>query len=281
MNLSGIKLFEGVPKIALIAGIPVVAFIVTIGFTLAKNGGDGGQAQPPPTLEVAVQKSQVTPTPQASPTPAVTRTCAQIQGTAYQSDAERDYYTKSCSGATQTATGGGATGGGANQASGPRRAVETTLGDRIIINRIGVDAPVTRAAVGGDGVMPDPVGYFNLVMYDFSAIPGLGGSPSGGGNAVMAGHVDCAACGAGGTPGLAVLYYLRNLGNGDVIEYYTQAGGYFKYVVTYAGDLQPDADWASIVSAGSADLTIITCSGTFVASAHEYTTRRVVQARKA
>jgi sortase (surface protein transpeptidase) len=74
---------------------------------------------------------------------------------------------------------------------------------------------------------------------------------------------------------------MRNLSNGDVIEYYTAAGAYTKYVVTYVADLPPDADWAGIVSAGSADMTLITCSGVFQAAVHEYTTRRVVQARKA
>jgi hypothetical protein len=106
LKRGGLNLFENVPKIALIGGIPVVAFIITISFTLARNGGEEG-AGALPTLEVAVQKSQVTPTPQAVATPTPGRTCAQIQGTSYQSDAERDYYLKSCSGASQAAAGGG------------------------------------------------------------------------------------------------------------------------------------------------------------------------------
>ncbi len=282
MNLRNLRLFEGVPRIVLLAGIPVVAFIVSIGLTLATSTG-GSSSGVPTAVPFSIQKALPTSTPAVVVTPTATpapyRTnCGQINGTAYQSSDERDWFVQNCNGSqpkTTTTTGGG----GAPTVS--RQAIETSLGDRLVIQKAGVNAPVSRTAVQSDGTMPDPTGYFNAVLYDFSSFQGLGGAPGAGGNAVFAGHVDCAACGPGGSPGAAVFYYVRNLAPGDTIEYYTQAGAYIQYVVTYVADLPPDADWGGIVSAGRADLTLITCSGVFQAAVHEYTTRRVVQARKA
>jgi len=272
------SLLENVPRMGIIAGIPVAAFLVTVGLTLASGGGSETPRSP---TSVPVQV-QLAPTSAASPTPQATASgdrtdCAAIAGSDYRSSTEREWFLKNCNGAQAlSSVGGGAAGGGPS-----RYAVETALGDRLVISKIGVDAPVSRAAVSPDGTMPDPTGYFNAVLYDFSAMGGgLGGTPASG-NAVLAGHVDCARCGPGGTPGLAVFYYMRNLVPGDVIEYYTQGGGYYKYVVTYVADLPPDADWGSIVASNAADMTLITCSGTFQSAIHEYTTRRVVQARKA
>ena len=277
IDLASLRRLYQVPRTAFIVGIPVVAFLATMGFSLATSGNDS-QNNAAPTIEVAVQKSQATSTPAAPVSTAIPirTSCSEIQGTAYRSDAERDWYQANCGGGGTASAGGGAV-TRSGTALGPG-AVETSTGDRMVIARIGVNAPVSTMSVGGDGVMPDPKGYFNLVLYDFAAIPGLGGSFTSG-NATLAGHVDCARCGPGGSPGLAVLYYMRNLVAGDVIEWYTQAGGYQKYVVTFAGDYQPNADWASIVASGAADMTIITCTGTF--SGGEYNLRRVVQARKA
>ncbi|HXH21388.1 MAG TPA: class F sortase [Dehalococcoidia bacterium] len=267
------------PRAGFIVGIPAFAFALTIGFSLATGGGDEKNAATP-TVQVVVQQNQTTPTAVATtaPTAVPHRTnCSEIQGTAYRSDAEREWYIRNCSGggATTAASGGGGT--GAPAASRPT-AAEVALGDRLVIPKIGVNAPVSRMAVPSSGVMPDPTGYFNVVLYDFSALPGLGGTPASG-NAVLAGHVDCGRCGPGGTPSIAVLYYMRNLVPGDTIEYYTQAGQVYRYVVTFAGDYSPSADWGSIVASSAADITIITCTGTF--SGGEYSLRRVVQARKA
>jgi sortase (surface protein transpeptidase) len=131
--------------------------------------------------------------------------------------------------------------------------------------------------VGADGLMPDPSGYFNAVWYNFSSIPGLGGYVNGG-NLVMAGHVDCARC-HNGASGAAVFYNTRQLQPGAEIQYYS-GGKLYKYTVFQVADYNSASDWAAIVAAGTADLTIITCNGTFDPSAHEYNLRNVVFARK-
>jgi hypothetical protein len=278
LDLRRLKLLlEANPRIALIVAIPLVAFIVTIGLTLARSGGDDS----PSKLDVSLQNSVTSPTieaPSATAAPAATATpvpgrtsCSEIQGTSYRSDAERDWYLANCTGAASASTGAPSGGGGTGAARVPntRYGVETPLGHRLVINSIGVNASVSAVSVGGDGVMPNPIGYDNVVLYDFSAIPGLGGS-----NKVIAGHVDCGRCRNGG-PGLAVLYYLRNVGTGDQIQYCDPACK--TYTVTLAADYSPNHDWASIVASGAADITIITCTGTFTGG--EYTLRRVVQAR--
>jgi sortase A len=109
------------------------------------------------------------------------------------------------------------------------------------------------------------------VLYDFSAIPGLGGYPSGGGNTVIAGHVDYICC-------LAVFAPLRYVKQGDVIDYYTGDGGHYQYVVQWFGDYPPDTNWGGLFSGGPNIMTLVTCNGTFDPVAHEYSHRRVVRA---
>lgn len=91
--------------------------------------------------------------------------------------------------------------------------------DRFIIEKFGVDAPLTYRSVGLDGAMPNPDGPDDVAYYDFSAWPGKGGAPGKGGNAVFAGHVDSGAkpCRNGTVPPpcQAVLWDLNGLKVGD------------------------------------------------------------------
>jgi hypothetical protein len=130
--------------------------------------------------------------------------------------------------------------------------------------------------VGYDGVMPDPIGYFNAVLYDFSALSGLGGYYNAG-NIVLAGHVDCGRCYDGGS-GTAVFWNVRTMQIGETAQYITAAGEVQNYQVVYSYDADPNVDWAPIVGSGSADMTLITCIGTF--SGGHYDLRHVVGLRK-
>jgi LPXTG-site transpeptidase (sortase) family protein len=91
---------------------------------------------------------------------------------------------------------------------------------------------------------------------------------------VLAGHVDSAVY------GIAVFYYIRNLRVGDSIQYRTASGQTVNYTVTAVTDLLPSANWDAVVASGTADMTLITCIGTWNAAAREYSHRRVVQAKK-
>jgi hypothetical protein len=58
---------------------------------------------------------------------------------------------------------------------------------RVVVPRIDADAPVSAGVVGADGRMPSPPTKEDVVWYDFSNYPGLGGLPGKGGNVVLAG----------------------------------------------------------------------------------------------
>ncbi len=286
-----------IPRLALIGVVPVAVFLIAAAISFGSSGEDDKpQAIAPtvvPTRALAAANTAV-PTVAATPQPTATvpadRTdCAAIRGSDYRSSTERDWFNKNCTGTAAASSGGtsnsntssggsSAPSGGSSSSAGagPSGSGEYPLGDRLVIPAAGVNASVSGRKVGGDGVMADPIGYFNAVWYDFSSL-GLGGYVTGG-NLVVAGHVDCARC-QGGGPGQAVFYNTRYLQPGDRIQYVTAAGQTFNYVVFSNADYSPDANWASIVSPGAADITIITCTGSF--SGGHYSLRNVVFARKA
>ena len=158
-------------------------------------------------------------------------------------------------------------------------------GDRFIISKFGVDAPLTYRRVGKDGQMPNPDGPDDIAYYDFSEWPGLGGGPGKGGNAVFAGHVDSGqkACKNGTVkpPCQAVLWDLNGLKVGDEIEIRV-SGQSFKYRVM-SNQPVPAATgpWDQIVAATAEEsLTVITCGGDFNRETREYSNRQVVVAAR-
>lgn len=158
-------------------------------------------------------------------------------------------------------------------------------GDRLVISKIGVNAPLTHHKVPSTGVMPNPEGADDIAYYDFSAFERLGGAPGLGGNAVFSGHVDSGtkACknGTQPPPCEAVLWDLNTLRLGDVIEVHL-SGRVHRYEVT-SNQPVPAASgpWEQIVSATAQEtMTIITCGGDFNRVTREYTNRQVVTAKK-
>jgi hypothetical protein len=289
---------QNVPRGVIIAVVPLLAFLVAAGisFGIGGNDDDDDQASALATATATQAVAQAS-TPQASPTALVTATplpdrtsCSEIQGTEYRSEAEQAWYQENCASAPASASTGGTQsassssvpsgGSGGNPTAGAPSipaGSEYALGDRLIIPAAGVNAPVSGIRVGTDGAMPNPSGYFNALWYDFSALPGLGGYVNGG-NIVLAGHVDCARC-HNGSSGSAVFYNVRYLSPGDQVTYITSNGQQYNYVVFSNQNFSPNADFAGIVSTAAADMTLITCTGTFVGG--DYDTRNVVFLRKA
>jgi len=158
--------------------------------------------------------------------------------------------------------------------------------DRIVIQKIGVNAPITTRKVGADGQMPNPDGPDDIAFYDFDngVWPGVGGLPGSGGNIVLAGHVDWGAQHGNGCknntvrpPCQAVLWDLGRLAAGDQLEI-NVGGTVYKYQITgtksYAASY---SDWGGVfAAAGQESLTIVTCSGDFNPSTREYGSRLVV-----
>ena len=253
------------PTNLLIAGAALVALAV-VAIVLATGGGSNGTEQPSsggsdvgpissPTAEASA------PMPEPSATAVAIRTdCNAIRGTEFQSDEERTWFDQNCLPQPPRATAG----------------TQAPIGDRLIIPGASVNTEVYSAAVPASGIMPDPAGYFNAVWYDFSSHTGLGGYANGG-NIVLSGHVDCARCYNGGS-GTAVFWSIRNLKVGDTAQYKLQDGTTLTYVVTASQSYSPNADWGTIVSSSTADMTLITCTGTF--SGGEYTLRHVVSLKK-
>ena len=159
-------------------------------------------------------------------------------------------------------------------------------GDKIVISKIGVNAPLTYKTVGLDGQMPNPDGEDDLAVYDFAQYwPGLGGIPGYGGNTVFAGHVDSGfkPCKHGTVqpPCQSVLWDLGKLAPGDQIQV-TTAGKTYSYAVTSNQPVSSTSgDWTTIVSSTAQEtLTIITCGGDFNTTTHEYSHRQVVTATR-
>jgi LPXTG-site transpeptidase (sortase) family protein len=154
-------------------------------------------------------------------------------------------------------------------------------GDRFIISRFGINAPVSYKAVGPDGVMPDPNGPDDVAFYDFSTWQGLGGFPGQGGNVVVSGHVDSGrvACKNGTVPApcQAVFWDIGKLMRGDEVEFHV-GGEIFRYRVTSNQAVHAvTADWNAIVASTAEEtITMITCGGNFNPQTRTYDHRQVV-----
>ncbi len=293
---------EGIPRIVLILVVPVVAFVVTVGLTLGvHNGDDAKDTAAPPTavLAVATQPASPTASPQPPAPPLATATaapvlaepdrtsCEAVRGTTYRSDAERTWFLANCRIAESAiavaarpasaapAVPAAAAASTAAAPAAPSGAYLSGSSDRLVVSRLGINAPVNYRGVGGDGVMGNPAGAYDVVWYDFSSFGGLGGYPGSGGNAVFAGHVDYRGVGP------AVFFRLRGVTEGDVIEYHRADGQVVRYSVIWFADVAPTEDFGGYVTAAAGDvITLITCNGEFDFAAREYSHRRVVRAAR-
>jgi LPXTG-site transpeptidase (sortase) family protein len=145
---------------------------------------------------------------------------------------------------------------------------------RMIIEKIGVNAPVATYSLDENNVPVVPTGPDAaevVAWYDFSAQPGTGG------NSVFAGHVTWF--------GNAVFLSLETLAAGDIIRLQDDKGAEVVYKVTANQQIAPD-DPESVRTMYPTDkdiVTIITCGGTFFDTGDpiaggDYTHRIVIKA---
>lgn len=158
---------------------------------------------------------------------------------------------------------------------------------RMYIPSTGVDAPIGQRHVGKDGVMANPTGPDDVILYGFSEWPGLGGWPGAGGNAVFAGHADRAAhldYANVDYLGPGVFFRLDQVKFGDTIRLDIE-GKSLKYKVISSKEVAADSsDWNSVFTADPKMgdmITIVTCGGDFNRTDHAYTKRLVVRAVRA
>lgn len=160
---------------------------------------------------------------------------------------------------------------------------------RIRIPAISVNAPLSQRTVPAVAptTMPEPSGPTDVVYYDMSQWPGLGGAPGEGRNAIFAGHVDLRrpVAYANGAPyqGPAVFWALEKLRPGDTIEV-SWGGRILKYAVVSVKELpaSTDTDWRAIWSGDvkRETVTLFTCGGSFDAATHAYGSRIIVRAER-
>ena len=143
---------------------------------------------------------------------------------------------------------------------------------RLIIDKIGVNAPVGTYGLGTDQIPDVPSNGQEVAWYDFSSQPGSGS------NAVFAGHVTWS--------GRGVFYHLDELAAGDQVTLVANNGGArLAYTVSDVFLVDPnDPNAASVMSPtpGKDQVTIITCGGDpfYVGgiAGYDYTHRLIVRA---
>jgi LPXTG-site transpeptidase (sortase) family protein len=230
-----------VPLVGGLGAILVIGVVIVV----AAGGGGGSNARVSPTAPPA-ESAGLAKTPEAVSTPAPTPDLSQAT-------------------TVVTKTAGSAIPGGDSA-------------DRIVIGKANINAPITLRVVPAEGgYLASPNGPNDVVFYDFSNWPGIGGYPGIGGTAIFSGHVDYHDCGQG-VPCTAVFWDLDKLTPGDTIEVRVK-GTTFTYRVTGSLDMAADdADtWDRVIKSSAKEgITLVTCGGDFNRTTREYDKRHIV-----
>jgi LPXTG-site transpeptidase (sortase) family protein len=145
--------------------------------------------------------------------------------------------------------------------------------ESLIIEKIGVDAPVEVRYVQADGLFPNPSGPEPVAWYDLGNYSAsFNGRPGFGGNAVFAGHVDYI------NYGRAVFWDLNKLETGDQVKVKLADGTVYAYSVVW-NERYPQAEipWDRWLANDGMDMvTLLTCAGGWDGS--DYSDRRAVRA---
>jgi hypothetical protein len=121
--------------------------------------------------------------------------------------------------------------------------------------------------VGNDGQLPNSDTPDDVVLYDLSAFPNLGGRP-GEGNSILAGNLDSGnrPC-RGGTvppPCRAVFWGLRELQRGDEVHVFWEQRAFVYRVVGFCWTTREEVPEPLYRTTSGATATLITGGGTFV-----------------
>ncbi|HUF52867.1 MAG TPA: class F sortase [Dehalococcoidia bacterium] len=142
---------------------------------------------------------------------------------------------------------------------------------RLVIEKIGIDAPVAAYGLDENAIPTVPYEADLVAWYNFSRYPGEGE------NAVFAGHVTWR--------GEGVFYRLNEVAPGDHVRIKREDGSQLVYEITDSLLVDPTAAEAQrwLLPAGEDVITLVTCGGErtltddFIGA--EYSHRQVVRAR--
>jgi len=165
---------------------------------------------------------------------------------------------------------------GAATASIPTAEASNARVSRLIIEAIGVDAPVVTQGVDENGIPQVPYNPYDVAWYNWSALPGHGS------NAVFAGHFDWTI---NGQPVTGVFYSLADLTLGDVIEVKLQDGTDYRYsLIGNLAVVDGAPETMDLMAPTPTDMvTLITCGGVWTRDPNDplgghYDHRQVVRA---
>jgi len=155
---------------------------------------------------------------------------------------------------------------------------EVAAPTRMVIEKMGVDAPIITLGLDANRLPEVPNGPDVVAWYHFSAKPGQGS------NAVFSGHVDWTV---NGEPVTAVFWGLGELEEGDVVKLLLEDGSELRYRVTANVAIKyDDPDGVKVMDKTPNDvITLISCGGTWVPDRSMplggiYTHRVVVRAER-
>jgi len=149
---------------------------------------------------------------------------------------------------------------------------------RMIIEKMGVDAPIITLGVDANRWPEVPNDPYVVTWYDFSAKPGQGS------NAVFSGHVDWTV---NGQPVTGVFWGLRELEEDDMVKLILEDGSELRYRVTdnVAVAYDDPQGLETMYPTPNDVITLMSCGGTWVPDPSSplggnYTHRVVVRAER-
>jgi LPXTG-site transpeptidase (sortase) family protein len=155
----------------------------------------------------------------------------------------------------------------AHVAHAPKVTVPDGAIGRLSIPSIGVDAVARPVGLTRSGAMDVTPNIWDVGVFDQAVKPGEQGS------AVIEGHLDWYT-------GPAVFWNLHRLSTGDEIDFDSADGATHRFAVSRARTVPYNAAIPDdlYTRTGTPSITLITCSGSWVNSAHSYSTRLLLTA---
>ncbi|HEV3235051.1 MAG TPA: class F sortase [Candidatus Dormibacteraeota bacterium] len=149
----------------------------------------------------------------------------------------------------------------------PKLALPNGAIGRLTIDAIGVDAVARPVGLTAGGAMDVTSNIWEVGVFDQSVQPGQPGS------SLIEGHLDWYT-------GPAVFWNLHKVGPGAEIDFTSADAVLHRFTVTQARNIPYNSAIPNelMAQSGTPTITLITCSGAWISSAHSYSTRLLLTA---